>query len=364
MNRTRCLALALLPGALVVAGCGKQAPTQPGALGSIGSVPAASATTAALTSFALPGTYTWPGSITTGPDGALWFTETGKIGRITTTGTVREYALPSGRSGANITPGPDGALWFTEPASSRIGRITTSGVITEFTVPGICTAGYGCPTIPKPQSIVAGPDGALWFTEQIFSRSLSRTSAGKIVRMTTGGTFTEYPIPGGSSKVTTPNPGDVAVGPDGALWFTDSFERRIWRATTSGALTFFSESLGAPVTIARGSDGAMWFTAAGQLGRITTSGVVTGRTVPTGPNGSSLGDLASGADGNLWFAQYDLTQSAGAIVRCTTAGAMSSTGFATYVEIDGVTRGPDNAIWFTQTNNQTGASRIGRIATN
>jgi len=322
---------------------------------------ASPAATATVTSFALPTGYSWPASIVSGPDGALWFTESGRIGRITTSGALREYPVPGGRSVASITRGPDGALWFTEPASSRIGRITTSGAITEFTVPGICMAGYGCPTIPKPQAIVTGPDGALWFTEQIFSRSLSRTSAGKLVRLTTAGAFTEFSIPGGSSKVTTPNPGDIAVGPDGALWFTDSFERRIWRATTAGALSSTPESFGAPVAIAAGSDGALWFTAAGQLGRITTSGAVTGRAVPAGPNGSSLGDIALGSDGSLWFAQYDLTQSAGAIVRSTTAGAMSSQAFPTYVEIDGVTRGPDGAIWFTQTNNQTGASRIGRI---
>ena len=36
-----------------------------------------------------------PAGITTGPDGALWFTEySGKMGRITTTGQVRYFPLP------------------------------------------------------------------------------------------------------------------------------------------------------------------------------------------------------------------------------------------------------------------------------
>jgi streptogramin lyase len=34
--------------------------------------------------------------------------------------------------GGGITTGPDGALWFTEQNASKIGRITTAGVITEF----------------------------------------------------------------------------------------------------------------------------------------------------------------------------------------------------------------------------------------
>ena len=57
-----------------------------------------------------------PHGITAGPDDALWFTEiTGnKIGRITTGGTITEYAIRLGSAFRGITAGPDGALWFTE----------------------------------------------------------------------------------------------------------------------------------------------------------------------------------------------------------------------------------------------------------
>ena len=70
----------------------------------------------------------YPRSIAPGPDGALWFTERdpagNKVGRITTTGLIAEFAIPSDRSGAHsITNGPDGALWFTEYYGSRIGRL-------------------------------------------------------------------------------------------------------------------------------------------------------------------------------------------------------------------------------------------------
>ena len=53
-----------------------------------------------------------------------------------------------------ITAGPDGALWFTNQDANSVGRITTSGVVTSYTVPGAS----------KPRAITAGPDGALWFT--------------------------------------------------------------------------------------------------------------------------------------------------------------------------------------------------------
>jgi len=145
------------------------------------------------------------------------------------------------------------------------------------------------------------------------------------------------------------------------VWFTDSFERRIWRATTAGALTSFPSNVGAPLAITAGLDGALWFTA-GQLGRITTTGTVSSLVVPSGPNGVALGAITTGADGNLWLGAYDLTKSGGVIVRSTAAGAMTSTPFPTYSEIDGITRGPDGAIWFAEMNNQTGVSTIGRIA--
>ena len=100
-----------------------------------------------------------PTGITTGPDGALWSTETsgpGKIGRITTTGTVSGYSVPTTPSYPTITACSDGALWFAEFFGNKIGRVTTAGSIAEYPIP---TSSGG------PNGITAGSDGALWFTE-------------------------------------------------------------------------------------------------------------------------------------------------------------------------------------------------------
>src|SRR5258708_37196367 len=51
-----------------------------------------------------------------------------------------------------ITSGPDGALWFTERFADKIGRITTAGAVTEFPIP---TSPGG------PALIVSGPSGKL-----------------------------------------------------------------------------------------------------------------------------------------------------------------------------------------------------------
>jgi virginiamycin B lyase len=90
-----------------------------------------------VSEFALPNPYAEPWGITTGPDGALWFTEAScvrqpgphcnvgnKIGRITTAGLITEFPVPSDGSGPHsITTGPDGALWFTEYYGNRVGRL-------------------------------------------------------------------------------------------------------------------------------------------------------------------------------------------------------------------------------------------------
>src|SRR5438552_1008427 len=39
------------------------------------------------------------------------------------------------REPLSIVTGPDGALWFTENPGAKIGRITTDGATTEFVLP-------------------------------------------------------------------------------------------------------------------------------------------------------------------------------------------------------------------------------------
>src|ERR1035437_7949938 len=131
--------------------------------------------------------------------------------------TFTQYVEPNGPGEpGTIVAGPDGALWFNDYTKSQIFRITTSGTMTSY------------PTLTPfsgPRSIVAGPDGALWFAED---------SANKIGRITTGGAITEFPLP-----ATLNGPTGIVRGPDGALWFWDNVNGRIGRITTSGVVTSF-----------------------------------------------------------------------------------------------------------------------------
>lgn len=98
------------------------------------------------------GTTARPRCIVAGPDNALWFTDAASnvIGRISTTGTLTTFPIPTASAGAGgITLGPAGALWFSESAK-KIGRITTGGAITEYSVAS---------TNIVPNGITTGCDG-------------------------------------------------------------------------------------------------------------------------------------------------------------------------------------------------------------
>ena len=122
---------------------------------------------------------------------------------MTPAGKVTLFPLPStSYSPEHITAGPDGALWFTEN-SSQIGRITLQGKITEFAVPPYQDE-YGRIDSEHPWGITTGPDGHIWFSVE-----------NDIGRITPQGAITENPMPAPTG------PGiELTTGPNHALWFT------------------------------------------------------------------------------------------------------------------------------------------------
>ena len=129
-NRRQRFVLLGMAGLLIVtlaSGCtGFTAQHAPSA-GSITPSPIQHAPSAGnITEFPLPTSNSHPYEIAAGPDGKLWFTDTGStaIGRISPSGTVTEFPVPTPNSSpGGITAGPDGNLWFTE--ENKIGRITS-----------------------------------------------------------------------------------------------------------------------------------------------------------------------------------------------------------------------------------------------
>jgi virginiamycin B lyase len=286
-----------------------------------------------------------PFDITSGPDGALWFTDrvNSKIGRITTSGTVTLFSTPTPKSEPYfITKGPDGALWFTENSASQIGRIPTTATpanpqISEFKVPDS----------PSPEGgFTAGPDGALWYS----------ASTSKIYRISVDGTVT-------NGSTIALGLGAITIGPDHLLWgarIEDFVTMTV--VGTVGKLTFYEvykppgcQCLYEKMTA--GPDGALWYTAngfnnePGKIGRITTDGHNTVFTIPTL---ASTWGITSGPDGALWFTEPDIlhpgsgTTAGNKIGRITTDGKITEFTISPNSAPGGITKGPDGALWFAE----------------
>jgi hypothetical protein len=87
-------------------------------------------------------------------------------------GAFTSYSIPTQSSNVSgIVAGPDGALWFTERYGNRIGRITTAGTVTEFPLGPYGGAG-GARPVSRPVPV------RFWFGEPL---------GGAIGRMTTAG---------------------------------------------------------------------------------------------------------------------------------------------------------------------------------
>ena len=292
----------------------------------------------AIDEFAAPG---GPTGITTGPDGAIWFTgETGNtIGRMTTDGALtNQIPVPTARQ----SPRRDRGRPRREDVVHRVPAATRSGASTasRASASSRFRARVATPTASSP-----GPDNALWFTQ------FGSNQVGRIPTNATcgsGSSITEISTGSG--------PSDIALGPDGGLWFTESLAnniRRIDPISRTLLPTPFPVPNGGEPSGITSSGGGLWFTqsSSNEIGRITTGGAIT----EFGPTGTDPSTIATGPDGAIWF-----TQSLGNQVgRMTTSGSITNQfSLAAPSEPSGITAGPDSALWFTQ---KLG-NKIGRIA--
>ena len=255
------------------------------------------------------------------PGGAV--TKKGKITEFSV-GITPGATVPSAPWLEGITAGPDGNVWFTENIGGRIGRITPTGEITEFPV--------AASVRPRPSGITAGPDGNVWFT---FTQ---QGSADGIGRITPTGEMTVFylpPVDFGGGTLTGASPSAITTGPDGNLWFTESSYQedltgeehlgRIGRITLEGEVTEFSDGIENPESITAGCDGNLWFTdlVRGTIGRITPKGKITEFSAPVTQEPDAI---PAGPDGNLWFTEVDDDTGDGQIGRIGTGPLPKSRG--------------------------------------
>lgn len=172
-------------------------------------------------------------------------------------------ALHSGVYKPNsVTLGPDGNLWFADDINSLLGCVTRDGRFSAYTK-GMTRWDSG------PQFITVGPDRNLWFTEQ----------RDRVGRITPSGRITEYPVTDGARALHRTSIGGIAAGPDGNLWFTLYHGNDLGRITTAGVMTIYHHVVypsrgndSAPVAmLARDRQGRLYYNEgeAGRIARVT-----------------------------------------------------------------------------------------------
>jgi virginiamycin B lyase len=311
-----------------------------------------------------------------GPDGNLWYTDEvsgvfkfspktlGALACSASSPAVGCEVSANAVAPADIVAGPDGALWFTQSAGGNprdgrsyfqagIGRITTTGSYTSYTVPASASS------VPGLDAITLGPNGNLWFTETAVNR------IGEITPKAVDPTIHEFALPaadrlaaGVGSSITSAD--TIAAGPGNDIWFTEQGSNAIGVMSTSGTLlskfTVPNSSLNpTPQGITEGPDQTMWFTenATNEVASITAQGKITAYALPGAASGPA--SIVYGPDGSLWFTD---NTGVGSIDPSTGKVTLYRAHTASSGPV-GITVGPDcTSIWFTESS----ADRLGRIA--
>jgi virginiamycin B lyase len=257
---------------------------------------------------------------------------------MTESGAVVEFPIPGRNPLPNsIILGPDGALWFADYGNGNIDRLTISGDITTFKLPLEATYSQ--------IDLAFGPDGNLWFT---------MGPVGKIGRMTPQGVFSSFMVP--TLPFIANYPVAITSGPDGALWFCDLEARAVGRITTAGVIVEFPLPAGEnPISIAAGPD-AVWVGTNGlahAIVRVGPSGQIQQFDLPD-PFFDPI-SIAAGPDGAIWF----VDDTANRVGRLTTAGVLSWLDVPTPgAFVAAICAGPDGNMWFTEAS----GNKIGRVS--
>jgi streptogramin lyase len=302
-----------------------------------------SAATAPVTSHPAPSLVSNVDTLTTGPDGNLWFDGDNAIGSMTASGVIAAEYPGTGSNNTGFAMDSDGTMWYVgiDPATGQhaIDSMTLSGTVTGYPLPA---------DLNVDSQLTIGPDGNIWFSADEYD-SNTGNQVYEIANITPNGTLTTYPLPSGIDASGAYIPIVVAHG---SLWFAANSQSGgtdiIENITTSGAVTSYALPSGTQATsLATGSNGNLWFTtydAAGNssIDSMTADGTITAYALTSGVQAAGI---IAGPGNNLWFQAYNSDGSEG-IDSITTSGAVTSYALPSGTQATSLATGPNGNLWF------------------
>jgi len=259
--------------------------------------------------------------LTNGPGGNVWFTvdhnpfgpQTNQIGSISNTGQINVITLANPHGGfgdlQGITADSSGDLWFLDAFSGLLDEYNpTTGSFHDLPVPieGGNTIGGA--------SIVYGPNNAVWFPSGNTKTGMSTIDEVNTQTLA----VTSFNVPGIPNYDNATSAYDLAVGPDGNIWFTTG-EDAIGELNVRAQEVFLfptnsTNSYSSTNAITAGPDGNVWFTDTGTdaIGKVNTTqaigllGQITEYPIPeqyayNTDSGNGIDGITTGAGGYLWF---------------------------------------------------------------
>ncbi|MEO8134315.1 MAG: RHS repeat-associated core domain-containing protein [Betaproteobacteria bacterium] len=199
-----------------------------------------------------------PQSVATGPDGSLYIADTYRVRKVAPNGTITtvagngQFAFsgdggPATQAGfsfiTGIALGPDGSLYIADFGNLRIRRVAPDGIVSTIAGNGTYAfAGDGGPAtqaaLQQPMNVAVGPDGSIYFSDSQTQRVRRVATDGIITTVAGTGVFNGPLGDGGPATLAALGfPEGIAVGADGVLYIADRGHVRVRRVGTDGIIT-------------------------------------------------------------------------------------------------------------------------------
>ena len=205
----------------------------------------------------------YSGGIAVGPDGSLYIGGNAYIRRVTPDGVINTFAgngflcLPSNPCGdggpatqANVSPffmdiGPDGSLYFSDQMVNRIRKVDRNGIITRVAGNGSRDyGGDGGPALQAglyPSGIKAAADGSLFISDSskvdiLMRPSVRRVGPDGIISTYAGNGTQDYGGDGGPALQAGIFANGLDMGPDGSLYIANDMYNGVRRVTPDGII--------------------------------------------------------------------------------------------------------------------------------